>query len=92
MTKFIHSINLKSASAFIAFLFISISTFGQAAKQDSLYQPRAYVSTAPVSEISSHELLEKPWFWILIGVIVVVAIIAFFSAQDKNDHPEPHAL
>lgn len=91
MTKFTQKINLKSALAFIAFLFISVSTFGQTAKQDSLAQPDVYVSRAPVSEISGHELVEKPWFWILIAVCVIVFITAFLGAQDKEDH-EPHAL
>jgi hypothetical protein len=91
MIKFIQKINLRSAITFVAFLLISISTFGQTTKKDSLYQPEVYVSTAPVSEISGHELLTKPWFWMLIAVIVVVAITAFLSAKDKEDH-EPHTL
>lgn len=86
MIKFIQKISLKGALAFVAFLFISISTFGQTVKKDSLYQPEVYVSTAPVSEISGHELIEKPWFWILMAVILVVAITAFFAEKDKDEH------
>nr|MBC7614172.1 hypothetical protein [Pseudopedobacter sp.] len=91
MIKFIQKINLKSALAVVVFLFISINTFGQTAKKDSLYQPEVYVSTAPVSEISGHELIEKPWFWILIAVILIVAVTAFFAEKDKDEH-ESQAL
>lgn len=91
MTKFTHKINLKGTLAFMAFLFISISTFGQTAKQDSLSTPDVYLSRAPVSELSGHELLQQTWFWALIVVVAVVFLCALLSAKTKDQH-EPHAL
>lgn len=91
MKKIIPSLKLKSVLAFVAFLCVSLSSFAQTSTQDSLYKPDVYISRAPVSEISGPELLEKPWFWILIVVVVSVLLSALLAAKDKQDH-EPHAL
>lgn len=91
MKKFIPSLKLKSVLAFVAFLFVSLSSFAQSTTQDSLYQPDVYIARAPVSEISGPELLEKPWFWILMVVVAVVFLSALLATKDKEDH-ETHAL
>lgn len=91
MKKIIPSLKLKSILAFVALLCVSLSSFAQTSTQDSLYKPDVFISRAPVSEISGPELLEKPWFWILIVIVASVLLSALLATKDKQDH-ESHAL
>jgi len=54
--------------------------------------PDVYVSRASFSDLSGQQLLETPWFWILIMVIVIVFIAAFFAAGSETKAEEQHTL
>jgi hypothetical protein len=54
--------------------------------------PEVYVSEAPFSNISGQQLLNTTWFWVLIIVVVLVFVTAYFATGTTNKTGEPHAL
>ena len=54
--------------------------------------PEIYVSESSVSDLSGSQLLNTTWFWVLIIVVVLVFITAFFSARITEETVDSHAV
>ncbi len=79
---------LKSAMSFFALIVSNSLSFA------SDKTPEVYVSKAPLSNLSGSELLHTSWFWVMIGVCLVVGLIALLSTKDEEQtsHTPKHAL
>ena len=79
---------LKSALLFFALILTNSLGFAS----DKI--PEVYVSQSSLTNLSAMQLLNTPWFWIMIGVCLVVGLIALFSAKDEEpeNHAPEHAL
>jgi multisubunit Na+/H+ antiporter MnhG subunit len=73
---------LKSASLLIILLLIQVASF--AAEK----APDVYVSRSPVTDV--HNVWGTSWVLFIIAFAVIVFIIAFFSAQEKESHTAAH--
>ncbi|MFC5285293.1 hypothetical protein [Pedobacter alpinus] len=77
---------IKASLLLIALVLTQTLTFAAEVKTT------VYASQAPLSDLSSSELLNSTWVWALIVIVGIVLILAFFAAQEKSAKDPKHAI
>ncbi|OAQ40590.1 hypothetical protein A5893_06500 [Pedobacter psychrophilus] len=84
----ISSKSIASKFSLTAFALVLMQTLSFAADK----VPDVYVSRSAVSHLSGQQLLDTTWFWILITIVVLVFITAYFAAGTAKKTGQPHLL
>lgn len=74
MTKLTTSFFTKSSVVLAFLLAVNTSSFAGTSE--------VYNSEANLSNLSLKQVTEQPWVWLLLAGVAVIAISAFFAAQD----------
>jgi len=78
MRKLTLSSIIKSAVVFTLLLVVNAVAFAGTSE--------VYNSEANLSNLSVKQVTEQHWVWLLLAGVVVIAISAFFAAQDNANH------
>jgi Ca2+/Na+ antiporter len=74
---------LKKISFLFLFMFVQVAVFAET-------YPSVWASEQNLSEMSVKEIIEKPWVWMLVGCVIIVAIAALIASKTSKHHQGAH--